>query len=76
MGYFKVRVMQNGKPASDVGVAIDYDGEYYGFDEKRTNSDGWVEFHNRENHSGRIWVHNIDMGSHGLEDGNKYSFTI
>jgi len=57
MGHFSVRVMyDNGKPAKDVGVMIDY-GWLGGTDEKRTHSDGWVEFHNREDKSGTIWVH-------------------
>jgi len=52
-----VRVInENGKPARDVGVMIDY-GISGGTDEKRTHSDGWVEFYNKENKSGTIWVH-------------------
>jgi hypothetical protein len=51
MGHFSVRVVfENGKPAGDTGVMIDY-GWLGGTDEKRTHSDGWVEFHNRENKS-------------------------
>ncbi len=66
MGHFSVRVMyDNGKPASDVGVAIDY-GILYGVDEKRTHSDGWVEFHNHGDKSGKIYVHGKNMGDHSL----------
>ena len=76
MGHFSVRVMyNNGKPAGDVGVMIDY-GWLGGTDEKRTHSDGWVEFHNREDKSGTIWVHGHNMGSHSLSNGKTYSFTI
>jgi uncharacterized GH25 family protein len=77
MGHFSVRVMyDNGKPARDIGVMVYYDGFLAGFEEKRTHSDGWVEFHNRENKSGTIWVHGHKMGSHSLDDGKTYSFTI
>jgi hypothetical protein len=76
MSYFKVKVVYgNGKPASDIGVMIDY-GLAGGIDEKRTHSDGWVEFHNYEEKSGTIWVHGHNMGSHSLSDGKTYSFTI
>lgn len=76
MSYFSVRVLyKNGKPASDVGVMIDY-GWLGGHDEKRTNSDGWVKFHNHESKSGDIWVHGHKMGSHSLADGKTYSFNI
>jgi len=76
MSSFSVRVLyKGGKPASDVGVMIDY-GLFGGCDTKRTHSDGWVEFHNHENKSGTIWVHGHKMGSHGLADGKTYSFTI
>ena len=45
---FSVRVVRSdGDPAEDVGVMIDY-GILGGCDEKRTDSDGWVEFHNHE----------------------------
>jgi hypothetical protein len=56
-------------------VMIDY-GWLGGYEEKRTHSDGWVEFHNRENKSGIIYVHGQKIGSHSLSDGKKYSFTI
>jgi len=76
MGHFSVKVnYKSGKPASDVGVMIDY-GWLGGTDEKRTNSDGWVEFHNREDKSGTIWVHGHKMGNHSLANGKTYSFTI
>jgi hypothetical protein len=75
MSHFSVRVMySNGSPAGDVGVMIDYG--WGGCDEKRTHSDGWVEFHNREENSGTIWVHGHNMGSHLLAEGKTYSFTI
>jgi hypothetical protein len=76
MGHFSVKVVyENGKPASDTGVMIDY-GWLGGTDENRTHSDGWVEFHNYENKSGTIWVHGHNMGNHSLSDGKTYSFTI
>jgi hypothetical protein len=76
MGYFSVRVVySNGEPAGDIGVMIDY-GLLGGNDEKRTHSDGWVEFHNYEDSSGDIWVHGENMGSHSLADGKTYSFSI
>jgi hypothetical protein len=44
MGHFSVKVIYaSGKAASDIGVMIDY-GWLGGTDEKRTHSDGWVEF--------------------------------
>ena len=76
MSYFSVRVLyKDGKPAGDTGVMIDY-SLFGGCEEKRTHSDGWVEFHNRGNKSGTIWVHGHNMGSHSLSDGKTYSFTI
>ena len=76
MSSFSVRVIYNsGSPASDVGVMIDY-GMLNGNDEKRTDSDGWVEFTNYSESSGDIWVAGENMGSHSLSDGNTYSFTI
>jgi hypothetical protein len=76
MGHFSVRVLyKSGNPAGDVGVMIDY-GLLGGIDEKRTHSDGWVEFHNHANIPGTIWVHGHNMGSHSLSDGKTYSFTI
>jgi hypothetical protein len=76
MGYFSVRVTRSDDdPANDVGVMIDY-GFEHGCDERRTDSDGWVEFHNSGDKPGRIWVHGHDMGSHSLRDGKTYSFTI
>lgn len=68
-------MLSNGKPAKDVGVMIDY-GTLHGTDEKRTNSDGWVEFHNHGDNSGYIWVHGHKKGNHSLNDGKSYSFTI
>ena len=76
MGYFSIKVVyENGKPTGDIGVMIDYDS-FGGYDEKRTHSDDWVEFHNPEDNSGDIWVHGKNMGSHSLADGKTYSFTI
>jgi hypothetical protein len=76
MWYFSVRVLnKNGRPASDVGVVIDY-GWFGGHDKKRTNSDGWIKFKNHEGKSGDIWVAGTNMGSHSLGDGRTYSFTI
>jgi len=76
MGYFSIRVMNSDdEPATDVGVMIDY-GILNGHDEKRTDDDGWVEFHNRDDLPGDIWVHGTNMGSHSLADGKTYSFTI
>jgi hypothetical protein len=76
MGYFHVRVVRHdGNPASDVGVMIDY-GLLNGVDEKRTDSDGWIKFHNHGDRSGTIWVHGRDMGGHSLADGKTYSFTV
>lgn len=76
MGHFSVKVVyENGNPASDTGVMIDY-GWLGGTDEKRTHSDGWVEFHNHGDKSGTIWVHGHNMGSHSLSDGKTYSFII
>jgi hypothetical protein len=76
MARFSVRVVySNGRPAEDVGVMIDY-GVLGGYDEKRTDSDGWVEFHNPSEDPGTIWVHGEKMGEHSLADGKTYSFTI
>ncbi|MCX6230851.1 MAG: hypothetical protein NTZ33_04850 [Bacteroidetes bacterium] len=76
MGHFSVRIIySNGKPAKEIGVMIDY-GLLGGVDEKRTNSDGWIEFHNHGDKVGTIWVHSQKMGSHSLSDGKTYSFTI
>jgi len=76
MAHFSVRVVyDNGEPAGDIGVMIDY-GLLGGCDEKRTHSDGWVEFHNYSESPGDIWVHGRNMGSHSLADGKTYSFTI
>ena len=73
---FSVRVVRSdGDPAEDVGVMIDY-GILGGCDEKRTDSDGWVEFHNPDEKSGTIWVHGEKMGDHSLADGKTYSFTL
>lgn len=76
MGHFSVRVMSiNEESAGDVGVMIDY-GLLNGTDEKRTDSNGWVEFHNHGDGPGDIWIHGHNMGSHSLDDGKSYSFTI
>jgi hypothetical protein len=76
MGYFSVRVVySDGEPAEDIGIMIYYD-VITGYEEKRTDSDGWVEFHNDEDSPGEIWVHCKNMGSHSLDDGKTYSFTI
>jgi hypothetical protein len=76
MGDFSVRVMDDdGDPIEDVGVMIDY-GILHGNDEKRTDSDGWVEFHNHGDIPGTIWVHGHNMGDHSLADGKTYSFSI
>ena len=73
---FSVRVVRrNGEPAEDVGVMISY-GIFGGHDEKRTGSDGWVEFHNPDDNPGTIWVHGEKMGEHSLADGKTYSFTL
>ena len=48
-------VDEDGNPLDDIGVMIDY-GITNGVDEKRTGSDGWVEFHNHEDEPGEIWV--------------------
>ena len=54
MSYFSVKVVyENGKLAKEIGVMINY-GWLEGLDEKRYYSNGWVEFHNRENKSGTI----------------------
>lgn len=76
MGHFSVRVVNaEGEPLEDIGVMIHY-GLLHGHDEKRTDSDGWVEFHNHGDHPGTIWVHGQEMGDHSLADGKTYSFTI
>jgi len=76
MGYISVRVVDDeGEPLADIGVMIDY-GLFDGCDEKRTGSDGWVEFHNHGDKPGKIWVHGHDMGDHSLADGKTYSFTL
>jgi hypothetical protein len=77
MGRFSVRVMlHDGDPAKDVGVMISYSGILGGTEEKRTDSDGWVQFHNPDESPGTIWVHGEAMGDHSLADGKTYSFTI
>lgn len=77
MSTFSVKVMwQNGHPASDVGVMVSYIGTLSGFDEKRTDHDGWVTFNNHDSQPGEIWVHGHNFGSHSLSDGKTYSFTI
>jgi hypothetical protein len=76
MGRFSVKVVHsNGRPAGDVGVMIDY-GILNGHDEKRTDRDGWVEFHNHGDRPGTIWVHGHEKGDHSLADGKTYSFTV
>ena len=47
-----------------------------GCDEKRTDSDGWVEFRNHGERPGTIWVHGERMGDHSLADGKTYSYTL
>lgn len=77
MAHFSVRVVRrNGEPAEDVGVMISYHGVLGGHDEKRTDSNGWVEFHNHGENPGTIWVHGEEMGEHSLTDGKTYSFTL
>ena len=77
MARFSVRVVRSdGEPAADVGVMISYLGMLGGNDEKRTDSGGWVEFHNYDNSPGTIWVHGRKMGDHSLADGKTYSFTV
>jgi hypothetical protein len=74
---FSVRVVRSdGEPAEDVGVMIDYGFLGGGCDEKRTDSDGWVEFSNHGESPGTIWVHGEKMGDHSLSDGKTYSFTV
>jgi len=76
MGYFSVRVVDSdGEPVEDIGVMINY-GILNGIDEKRTDDDGWIEFHNRDKHTGTIYVHGDKMGKHSLADGKTYSFSI
>lgn len=76
MSHFSVKVIyENGKPAKDIGVMIDY-GWFGGQDVKRTHSDGWVEFHNSQNKPGTIYVHGHKKGVHSLSEGKTYSFTI
>lgn len=73
---FSVRVVRSGgEPAEDVGVMIDY-GILAGCDERRTDGDGWVEFHNHDETPGTIWVHGERMGQHSLANGKTYSFTV
>jgi hypothetical protein len=55
---------------------IDYGILAGGCAEKRTDSDGWVEFRNRGQHPGKIWVHGHKKGEHSLADGKTYSFTV
>jgi len=77
MGRFSIRVMRDdGEPAVDVGVMIDYGIFNGGTEEQRTGRDGWVEFHNRDGVPGTIWVHGENMGEHSLDDGKTYSYTI
>lgn len=77
MARFSVRVVRsNGKPAADVGVMISYHGILGGHDEKRTDRDGWVGFHNPDENTGTIWVHGREMGDHSLADGKTYTFAV
>lgn len=56
MSHFSVKVLyKNGSPAADVGVMINY-GIWGGCDEKRSPSNGWVEFHNSGEKSGTIRI--------------------
>jgi hypothetical protein len=59
-----------------VGVMIGYHGILGGHDEKRTDSIGWVEFHNHDENPGTICVHGEEMGEHSLADGKTYSFML
>jgi hypothetical protein len=77
MGSFSVRVVHSdGEPAEDYGVMIEYLGILGGIDEKRTDSEGWVEFNNPSEDPGTIWVHGHNMGDHSLQDGKTYSFAV
>lgn len=76
MWYFSVRVLyKNGKPATDVGVMIDY-GWVGGTDTKSTDSNGWIRFKNYEGKTGDIWVAGRNIGSYSLAENKTYSFTI
>jgi len=76
MSHFTIKVSyKHGNPAEDVGVLIDY-GLLGGCEEKRTHSDGCVEFYNQEDKSGIITVLGQSMGSHSLKEGESYAFTI
>lgn len=76
MGHFSVKLMRCvAKPDKDAGVMIDY-GFLIGTDEKKTNSERWVELHNQGDKIGSIWVHGHNMGNNSLSNGKTYSFTI
>jgi uncharacterized GH25 family protein len=76
MSHFTIKVLyKHGNPAEDIGVMIDY-GWLSGCEEKKTDSDGCVDFYNQENKSGIITVLGQSMGSHSLTEGESYSFTI
>ncbi len=76
MDSFSVRVLQrSGKPAPDIGVMIDY-GFTAGCEEKKTHTDGWVDFESREHRSGVIWVNGSNKGNHSISAGKTYSFTL
>lgn len=75
MGHFSVRVVDDeGEPRRGVGVMIYYHVLHQ--DKARTDSDGWVQFHNPKNESGHIWVDGQEMGNHSLADGKTYSFCV
>lgn len=76
MSNFLVKVFyKHGNPAEDIGVLINY-GWLGGCEEKRTNSDGCIKFHNRGNIPGNITVQGHSMGNHSLTEGETYLFTI
>ena len=77
MGYFSVRVVdRDGRPRKGIGVMIDYGILAGGCTKKRTDDDGWVEFHNDGDDPGEIWVDGENMGSHRLSDGKTYSYSV
>lgn len=57
MSHFTVRVLyKDGISARDVAVMIEY-STWDGYDEKRTQPDGWIEFHNHGDKLRTIYVH-------------------
>jgi hypothetical protein len=70
---FSVKVVRSsGEPAVDVGMMSDY-GILGGCDERRTDGDGLVEFHNHDDKPRTIWVHGETMGEHSQANGKSYS---